>query len=96
MWPGKGGHGWRSWPSSGSAAFDNDTLGLRNGYSSYRTKNFLLQLVDDLWTLASLGASNNPDFDFQPRKSFLAYRAANGKYQPSDIIFKYRSLNSTN
>jgi hypothetical protein len=64
----------------------NDTLGLKNGYLTFDTSTFIVQLVKYSQTLASLIPHSNPEFDFQPNKTLLALRAADGKYQTGDLI----------
>lgn len=69
----------------------NDTLGLSNGFISFDTESFSIELVADSQTLASQVPKCEPGFDFQPNKTFLGLHAGNGKHQTGDIIFRYRS-----
>jgi hypothetical protein len=89
--------GWTRFPTSlalicASALLvrgQSDDLGLANGYTTLKTKNFDLQLVTDAQVLASLKPSGS-SFDFLP-SDFLRYRAANGQYHIGDITFRYRT-----
>ncbi|KAF5863978.1 hypothetical protein ETB97_008913 [Aspergillus alliaceus] len=66
----------------------SDDLGVANGYTNLKTRNFDLQLVTDAQILASLKPSGS-SFDFLP-SDYLPYRAANGQYHIGDITFRYR------
>lgn len=70
----------------------NDTLGLANGYLTFETDSFILQLVKDSQTLASLVPKSLPSFDFQFSKAFLDLRASNGQHQTGDLIIRYRAV----
>lgn len=70
---------------------ENDTLGISGGFTSYQTNSFLIGLVKESQTLASLVPTADPHFDFLPDKSYLALRAADGQYQLGDIILRYRA-----
>ena len=69
----------------------NDALGIADGFTSYHTDSFSVELVKQSETLASLVPTVNSDFNFQPNKTFLALRKFNGQHQTGDIIFRYRA-----
>ncbi|KAF2102315.1 hypothetical protein NA57DRAFT_73745 [Rhizodiscina lignyota] len=71
------------------AAPHNDTLGIKNGYLSFETKDFYVQLVKDAQVLASLVPKSAAPFDFAPF-DFLPRRAADGNYHTGDLIVRWR------
>lgn len=81
--------------ASAQTRLENDTLGISGGYTSYQTNSFLIGLVKESQTLASLVPSADPDFDFLLDKSYLALRAADGQYQLGDVILRYRASGKT-
>ncbi|KAF3768781.1 hypothetical protein M406DRAFT_286769 [Cryphonectria parasitica EP155] len=70
-----------------------DTLGLADGFLSFSTQNFDLELVKDAQVLVSLKASGGT-FDFLPL-GYLSVRAGNGQYHWGDVTFRYRTVGST-
>ncbi|GJJ15242.1 hypothetical protein Clacol_009518 [Clathrus columnatus] len=73
------------------------TLGLQDGYLTFDTPSFSIQLVKDSQTLASLkpkgsaSQTNNGTFDFYPLDR-LVDRQYNGNYQLGDITFRVREV----
>ncbi|KAK2811120.1 hypothetical protein FQN50_002456 [Emmonsiellopsis sp. PD_5] len=70
-----------------------DTLGLSNGYVTFQTANFNIQIVKDAQVLASLQATDK-SFDFLPF-DYISRRARDGQYHWGDLTFRYRLDGST-
>ncbi len=68
-------------------------LGLSDGFVSFTTSAFSVQLVKDSQTLFSLKPSGST-FDFIPGDKMSA-REANGRYHLGDITFRARQVGST-
>lgn len=68
-------------------------LGLKDGFVSFTTSAFSIQLVKDSQTLFSLKPSGS-SFDFIPGDQMSA-REANGHYHLGDITFRARQVGST-
>lgn len=68
----------------------SDALGLSDGYLSFSTENWDLELVKDAQVLASLKPTTLSSFDFSPF-DVLSDRAANGQYHMGDLTFRYRT-----
>lgn len=71
----------------------DDTLGLKQGYTTLHTKNLDIQLAKDAQVLVSLKPSGG-SFDFLPF-DYLSFRAGNNQYHWGDITLRYRSEGST-
>lgn len=71
-----------------------DNLGLSDGYLSFSTDNWDLELVKDAQVLASLKPTTLSSFDFSPF-DVLSDRAANGQYHMGDLTFRYRTEGGT-
>ena len=72
-----------------------DTLGLADGFLSFNTSIFAVQLVKDSQTLYSLKPlANNTSFDFIPADQ-MSLRQSNGNYHLGDITFRVRKVGST-
>jgi hypothetical protein len=71
----------------------NAQLGLNDGFTSFRTNAFSLQLVKDSQTLYSLNPSGS-NFNFIPTDQMSA-REANGHYHLGDITFRARRVGSS-
>ncbi|KAF9067275.1 hypothetical protein BDP27DRAFT_1383948 [Rhodocollybia butyracea] len=69
-----------------------DTLGLKDGFLSFNTPTFAVQLVKDSQTLYSLNTTAG--FNFIPTDQ-MTFRAANGNYHLGDITFRARTVGST-
>lgn len=67
------------------------TLGLQDGFLSFDTPSFSVQLVKDSQTLYSLNASG---FDFIPA-DVMAQRQSNGNYHLGDLTFRARVVGSS-
>ncbi|KAF2180841.1 hypothetical protein K469DRAFT_753180 [Zopfia rhizophila CBS 207.26] len=72
----------------------DDTLGIKNGYTAFSTANFDIKLVKDSQTLASLKPSGG-SFDFSPY-DYLSRRARDGQYHLGDLTFRYRTSSTAN
>ncbi|KAF9486549.1 hypothetical protein BDN70DRAFT_870133 [Pholiota conissans] len=71
------------------------TLGLADGFLSFNTSIFSVQLVKDSQTLYSLKPrANNTSFDFIPADQ-MTLRQNNGNYHLGDITFRVRKVGST-
>ncbi|KAF9566984.1 hypothetical protein CPC08DRAFT_63123 [Agrocybe pediades] len=70
-----------------------NTLGLADGFLTFNTSTFNIQLVKDSQTLYSLQARSN-DFDFIPADQMSA-RQGNLNYHLGDITFRVRKNGST-
>lgn len=68
-------------------------LGLSDGFTSFTTSAFSIQLVKDSQTLFSLKPSGS-SFDFIPGDK-MSLREANGRYHLGDITFRARRVGST-
>lgn len=73
----------------------NDTLGLENGFTSFNLPRYSVELVKDSQTLSSLRPHDVDGFDFLPTEEYLEQRAANGQYQTGDLLFRYRTTDSS-
>src|ERR1700761_922912 len=71
----------------------SDTLGLTDGFISFNTSTFAVQLVKDSQTLYSLTTVNG-GFNFIPTDQMTA-RAGNQNYHLGDITFRARTVGST-
>lgn len=71
----------------------NAQLGLSDGFVSFNTSAFSIQLVKDSQTLYSLKPSGST-FDFIPGDQMSA-REANGHYHLGDITFRARQTGTT-
>ncbi|KAF8963898.1 hypothetical protein BDZ97DRAFT_1904713 [Flammula alnicola] len=72
-----------------------NTLGLADGFISFNTSIFSVQLVKDSQTLYSLKPrANNSVFDFIPADQ-MSLRQSNGNYHLGDITFRVRKTGST-
>lgn len=77
------------------------TLGLQDGFLTFDTPSFTIQLVKDSQTLASLkpkgsaAQTNNGTFDFSPLDR-LVDRQYNGNYQLGDVTFRVRQAGTQN
>lgn len=84
--------------SAQSLAQRTATLGLADGFLSFNTPSFKLELVKDSQTLASLkpvpSFANNPLFDFAPFDQ-LTLRQYNGNYHFGDVTFRVRKAGSS-
>ncbi|KAJ7084747.1 hypothetical protein C8R43DRAFT_1051744 [Mycena crocata] len=69
------------------------TLGLADGFTTYNTPVFNLQLVKDSQILYSLSPTGS-SFDFIPTDQMTA-RQSNGNYHLGDITFRARKVGST-
>lgn len=76
-----------------TVAAQGDTLGLKDGFLNFSTKNFDLELVKDAQVLASLKAAGGT-FDFLPLQ-YLTERAGDGQYHWGDVTFRYRAVGGT-
>lgn len=72
----------------------NGTLGLSDGFLSFNTSTFNVQLVKDSQTLYSLKPIGGGSFDFIPADK-MTLRANNGNYHLGDITFRARKVGST-
>ncbi|KAH9855459.1 hypothetical protein C2E23DRAFT_857655 [Lenzites betulinus] len=72
------------------------TLGLQDGFLSFNTSTFNVQLVKDSQTLYSLKTSSgsSPGFDFIPA-DVMAQRQSNGNYHLGDLTFRARVVGSS-
>ncbi|KAF7358696.1 hypothetical protein MSAN_01208600 [Mycena sanguinolenta] len=70
-----------------------DTLGLADGFLSFNTTTFSLQLVKDSQTLYSLSPAGST-FDFVPT-DMMTVRDNNGNYHLGDVTFRVRKVGST-
>lgn len=70
--------------------FADAQLGLSDGFTSFKTSTFSMQLVRDSQTLYSLMPSGS-EFDFIPRDK-MSQREANGRYHLGDITFRARQV----
>ncbi|RDX49433.1 hypothetical protein OH76DRAFT_530269 [Lentinus brumalis] len=78
-------------PGAGQAA----TLGLQDGFLSFDTPSFSVQLVKDSQTLYSLKTKGNSSgFDFIPA-DVMTQRQSNGNYHLGDITFRARLVGSS-
>ncbi|KAF7345711.1 hypothetical protein MVEN_01591100 [Mycena venus] len=71
----------------------NGTLGLADGFLSFNTSTFSMQLVKDSQTLYSLSPAGST-FDFIPTDMMTA-RDNNGNYHLGDITFRARKVGTT-
>ncbi|KIK71566.1 hypothetical protein GYMLUDRAFT_52628 [Collybiopsis luxurians FD-317 M1] len=71
----------------------SDTLGLTDGFISFNTSTFAVQLVKDSQTLYSLTTVNG-GFNFIPTDQMTA-RAGNQNYHLGDVTFRARTVGST-
>lgn len=71
----------------------SNTLGLSDGFLSFNTSTFAVQLVKDSQTLYSLTTVDG-GFNFIP-SDMMADRANNGNYHLGDITFRARTVGST-
>lgn len=70
-------------------------LGLGNGFMSFNTPSFAVQLVKDSQTLYSLKpTSGGGAFDFIPADK-MTQRQSNGQYHLGDITFRARRVGTT-
>ena len=69
------------------------TLGLADGFLSFNTSTFAVQLVKDSQTLYSLTTTNG-GFDFIPTDQ-MTLRQYNGNYHLGDITFRARVVGSS-
>jgi hypothetical protein len=69
-------------------------LGLSDGFTSFQTSAFSMQLVKDSQTLYSLMPSGST-FNFIPSDK-MSLRQANGRYHLGDITFRARQAGSSN
>lgn len=69
------------------------TLGLEEGYISFKTPSFNLKLVRSSQTVAALCPLTDTSFDFTPGDSLEA-RSGDGLYQLGDINLRLRNGNS--
>lgn len=70
------------------------TLGLADGFLSFNTTPFSLQLVKDSQTLYSLKPRNDSSFDFVPA-DMMSQRQYNGNVHLGDISFRARLLGAS-
>ncbi|KAI0644006.1 hypothetical protein C8Q79DRAFT_1002030 [Trametes meyenii] len=71
------------------------TLGLQDGFLSFDTPSFSVQLVKDSQTLYSLKTKGNSSgFDFIPA-DVMSQRQANGNYHLGDLTFRARVVGSS-
>lgn len=68
-------------------------LGLSDGFTSFKTSAFSMQLVKDSQTLYSLTPANST-FNFIPSDK-MSLRQANGRYHLGDITFRARKVGTT-
>ncbi|KAH9896471.1 hypothetical protein C8Q73DRAFT_788827 [Cubamyces lactineus] len=72
------------------AAQSSGTLGLQDGFLSFDTPSFSVQLVKDSQTLYSLTTKGNTSaFDFIP-SDVMSQRQSNGNYHLGDLTFRAR------
>ncbi|KAJ3757211.1 hypothetical protein EV360DRAFT_95345 [Lentinula raphanica] len=71
----------------------SNTLGLSDGFLSFNTSTFAVQLVKDSQTLYSLSTIDG-GFNFIP-SDMMSERANNGNYHLGDITFRARTVGST-
>ncbi|KAA1478083.1 hypothetical protein DENSPDRAFT_657361 [Dentipellis sp. KUC8613] len=77
------------------AAAQNPTLGLSDGFLTFNTSTFAVQLVKDSQTLYSLKPQNEANgFDFIPY-DVMSQRQYNGNYHLGDITFRARVAGTT-
>ncbi|KAF7347264.1 hypothetical protein MVEN_01481500 [Mycena venus] len=76
-----------------TARAQSGTLGLADGFSTFNTSAFNLQLVKDSQTLYSLSPVGST-FNFIPT-DMMTSRQANGNYHLGDITFRARKVGST-
>ena len=69
-------------------------LGLPNGFLSFSTPSFSVQLVKDSQTLYSLKPRTGGGPDFIPQ-DMMSKRQSNGQYHLGDITFRARKVGST-
>ncbi|KAJ7755823.1 hypothetical protein B0H16DRAFT_1539767 [Mycena metata] len=75
------------------AAGQTGTLGLADGFLSFNTSTFSVQLVKDSQTLYSLSPAGST-FDFIPT-DMMTERQNNGNYHLGDITFRARKVGTT-
>ena len=76
-------------------AGQSGTLGLQDGFFSFDTPSFSVQLVKDSQTLYSLMTKGNSSgFDFIPA-DVMTQRQSNGNYHLGDITFRARVVGSS-
>ena len=76
-------------------AGQSGTLGLQDGFFSFDTPSFSVQLVKDSQTLYSLTTKGNSSgFDFIPA-DVMTQRQSNGNYHLGDITFRARVVGSS-
>ena len=76
-------------------AGQSGTLGLQDGFLSFDTPSFSVQLVKDSQTLYSLTTKGNSSgFDFIPA-DVMTQRQSNGNYHLGDITFRARVVGSS-
>ncbi|KAJ3840807.1 hypothetical protein EV361DRAFT_936418 [Lentinula raphanica] len=76
-----------------STVSQSNTLGLSDGFLSFNTSTFAVQLVKDSQTLYSLSTIDG-GFNFIP-SDMMSERANNGNYHLGDITFRARTVGST-
>ncbi|KAF9011201.1 hypothetical protein BDQ17DRAFT_1345705 [Cyathus striatus] len=70
------------------------TIGLNDGFLSFNTSSFSVQIIKDSQLLYSLKARSNSTFDFIPADQ-MTLRQSNGNYHLGDITFRARKVGST-
>ncbi|EKM61705.1 uncharacterized protein PHACADRAFT_204873 [Phanerochaete carnosa HHB-10118-sp] len=75
------------------ATAQQPSLGLSDGFISFDTPTFSVQLVKDSQTLYSLKPKNGSGFDFIPTDQ-MTLRQYNGNYHLGDITFRVRAVGS--
>ncbi|KAI0328788.1 hypothetical protein GY45DRAFT_1354943 [Cubamyces sp. BRFM 1775] len=76
-------------------AFSSGTLGLQDGFLSFDTPSFSVELVKDSQTLYSLKTKGNTSaFDFIP-SDVMSERQSNGNYHLGDLTFRARVVGSS-
>ena len=82
-------------PAYFCVAQSSGTLGLQDGFLSFDTPSFSVQLVKDSQTLYSLTTKGNASaFDFIP-SDVMSQRQANGNYHLGDLTFRARVVGSS-
>lgn len=70
------------------------TLGLSDGFISFNTSSFSVQLVKDSQTLYSLAPTDGGGFDFIPADQ-MTLRQYDGNYHLGDVTFRARVVGSS-
>ncbi|TFY80231.1 hypothetical protein EWM64_g3784 [Hericium alpestre] len=84
-----------AWVKINTVFAQTATLGLSNGFVTFNSSTFTIQLVNDSHTLYSLKPRNETsDFDFIPA-SVMDQRQYNGNYHLGDITFRARRAESS-